>query len=446
MPAPNRRGGFFIFIMEQKKVALTTLGCKLNFSETSGISRHFETAGYLRVGIDEPADVFVINTCSVTELANKKSKQTIRRLIKQNPNAKIVAVGCYSQLKSEEVAQIEGVDLVLGSGNKFDVLKELENISPNSTEPVRITDTEDDTSFTPTYSYGDRTRSFLKVQDGCDYFCSYCTIPRARGRSRSNTVKETIAKAQEVVDKGVKEIILTGVNIGDFGKNTNEDFFQLVQAFENVKGLERLRISSIEPNLLTDDILKFVANSKIVVPHFHIPLQCGTDNLLRLMRRRYTTAFYKKRIETIKQLMPDACIAADLIVGVPGESDEEFEMSKSFVASLDISYLHIFTYSERENTLAIKMPNQVPVARRKERSKIMHNLAKQKQLDFQNQHLYTRRQVLFEAQNDKGKMYGFTDNYIKVEIPYQETLVNTIQWVTLDKILRNGNIQATLID
>jgi threonylcarbamoyladenosine tRNA methylthiotransferase MtaB len=428
-----------------KKVALTTLGCKLNFSESSGIAQQFEEAGYTRVEPGEQADVYIINTCTVTELANKKSKQAIRKMIKQNPKAKVVAVGCYSQLKPDEVSAIEGVDLVLGSDNKFEVLKELEKLEAGSPTQIVVSRSHKEDKFTPSYSYGDRTRSFLKVQDGCDYFCSYCTIPGARGRSRNNSVKETIAKAREVVNRGVKEIILTGVNIGDFGRSTDENFFQLVKAFEQVEGLERLRISSIEPNLLTDEILEFAVHSTKVVPHFHLPLQCGTDHLLRLMRRRYTTSLYARRIAQIKSLMPDACIAADVIVGVPGETDDEFEKSLEFIRSIDISYLHVFTYSERENTMAVKMDGQVPVEIRKERSRRMHELAHEKQTHFQQQHLNTVRQVLFEAMETKGLMSGFTDNYIKVEIPFQKNLINSTQPVKLERIKANGTVQGNLL-
>lgn len=420
------------------KVAFTTLGCKLNFSETSGIASQFEQAGYKRVEVNESAHVYVINTCTVTELANKKSRQAIKKIINQNPKAKIVAVGCYTQLKPNEVSAIEGVHLVLGSENKFDVLNQLKNLDESNEARVLVKNTNKETHFTPSYSYGDRTRSFLKVQDGCDYYCSYCTIPKARGRSRSNTIAQTVEKAREVIDKGIKEIILTGVNIGDFGKNTNENFFELVKALSNVNGLERLRISSIEPNLLTDEILDFVATNKVVVPHFHIPLQCGTDSLLRLMRRRYTTTLYRKRIEKIKSLMPDACIAADIIVGVPGETDQEFNLACDFIKSIDVSYLHVFTFSERENTLAVKMPDQVPVNIRKERSKIMHNIADEKLMKFHKMHLNTQREVLFEAQNFNGKMYGFTDNYIKVVVPFNESLINNTCLVQLYEIVDEG--------
>lgn len=427
------------------KVAFTTLGCKLNFSETSGIAAQFEEAGYKRVNVDENADVYVINTCTVTELANKKSRQAIKKLINRNPNAKVVAVGCYTQLKPKEVSEIEGVHLILGSENKFDIIEQLSNIGNDNATRVVIKSAAKETSFSPSYSYGDRTRSFLKVQDGCDYFCSYCAIPHARGRSRNNSIEETVAKANEIVRKGIKEIILTGVNIGDFGKATNENFFQLVKALAEVKGLERLRISSIEPNLLTNDILEFVASNKVVVPHFHIPLQCGTDNLLRLMRRRYTTSLYKKRVEFIKSIMPNACIAADVIVGVPGETQEEFNNACSFIKSLDISYLHVFTYSERENTLAVKMQNQVPVEIRKERSKIMHTIANEKQKAFHLSHLNTKREVLFEAQNYNGVMYGFTDNYIKIAVPFRDDLINRTVEVKLDKLGVEGTVNGIVV-
>ena len=432
-------------MLSNKTVAFTTLGCKLNFSETSGISRQFEDAGYSKVETSNNADIFVINTCSVTELANKKSKQTIKKLINKNPNAKIVAIGCYSQLKPNEVANIEGVDLVLGSANKFNVINELQKLDSSGRTKIIIDDANSKRPFTPTYSYGDRTRSFLKVQDGCDYFCSYCTIPKARGRSRNNNIEATVEKAQEIINKGVKEIILTGVNIGDFGKESDEDFFGLVKALDKIEGLERLRISSIEPNLLTDEILEFVSQSKVIVPHFHIPLQCGTDNLLRLMRRRYTTALYTKRVNKIKSIMPDACIAADIIVGVPGETEDEFAKACEYILGIDVSYLHVFTYSEREDTIASKMQNQVPINIRKERSKIMHQIANKKQKIFHSEHLNTVREVLFESQKNNEVMYGFTDNYIKIEIPYNKDLINITKKVYLESLTENGTISGKLI-
>ena len=423
---------------KQKTVAFFTLGCKLNFSETSAIAAQFELAGYKRAKSNEKADIYVVNTCTVTELANKKSKQAIKKMIKTNPLAKVVVIGCYSQLKPGDVAAIHGVDLVLGSENKFKILEYLDN--PKLETKVIIPDNKQNTVFTPSYSFGDRTRSFLKVQDGCDYYCSYCTIPNARGRSRNNTINKTVEIANQVVGKGVKEIILTGVNIGDFGKSTNEKFIDLLKALDNIEGLKRLRISSIEPNLLTEEIIKFVAESKTILPHFHIPLQCGTDHLLRLMRRRYSTQLYQSRVNFIKSLMPDACIAADVIVGVPGETDSEFEKALTFIRHVGVSELHVFTYSERENTRAVAMENQVSINTRKKRSKVMHDLAEILRLKFYKEHLGSVRQVLFEGQKVNNAMQGFTDNYIRVEVPYNADLINTIQTVKLTKILKNGNV------
>jgi threonylcarbamoyladenosine tRNA methylthiotransferase MtaB len=422
------------------------LGCKLNFAETSDIANKFVDAGYLRVNTGEKADIFIINTCTVTELANKKSKQAIKKIIKNNPSAKVIAVGCYTQLKPEEAAQIEGVDLILGSANKFNVLHEIENIEKKSKPKIIIDTDTQERVFTPSYSFADRTRSFLKVQDGCDYFCSYCTIPKARGKSRNNTIAKTVKKAEEIIDKGVKEIILTGVNIGDFGKSTNESFFDLIKELDKIQKLERLRISSIEPNLLTDKIIEFALQSKTIVSHFHIPLQCGTDNLLRSMRRRYTTAFYKKRVEKIKQMMPEACIAADVIVGVPGETEDEFIKVCKFIENIDVSYLHVFTYSERENTIAAKMPDQVPMEIRRKRSKIMHNIAKKKEINFHKQHLNTIREVLLEANSNNGKMYGFTDNYIKVEIPFNKSLINKTKKVYLKELTDLGFVKGEITE
>jgi threonylcarbamoyladenosine tRNA methylthiotransferase MtaB len=430
--------------MKKKTVSFTTLGCKLNFSETSYISQQFEKAGYTKTDDDKP-DVFVINTCTVTELANKKSKQIIKKQIKNNPNTKIVVVGCYSQLKPEEIEKIEGVDLILGSDNKFDIIDELKKIEKNKS-PKIVINNRDEKEFIPAYSYGDRTRSFLKVQDGCDYYCSYCTIPKARGKSRSNSVVKTVEKAQEILDKGVKEIILTGVNIGDFGNRTDENFFELIKNLDKLKRLERLRISSIEPNLLSEQIIEFVAKSNVIVPHFHIPLQCGTDNLLKTMRRRYTTSLYKKRVNKIKSIMPDACIAADVIVGVPGETEEEFIKSCDFIKSIDISFIHVFTYSEREGTIASKMQNKVTVEDKKKRSKIMHEIADEKQNIFYKQHLGSVRRVLFESQKQDNMMYGFTDNYIKVEVPYDIELVNEIKDVFLKSITKNKTILGEVIE
>lgn len=412
-----------------KTFTISTLGCKLNFSESSQMARQLKDIGYDQNDGNGNAELVVVNTCTVTELANKKSKQVIRKLIKQNPNAKVVAVGCYSQLKPKEVSLIDGVDLVLGANNKSEIanwVQKLENDELD--EPIH---SEGGDAFEPSYSFGDRTRSFFKIQDGCDYYCSYCTIPLARGRSRNNNIESTVNVANEIVSKGVKEIILTGVNIGDFGKSTDESFFQLLKELVKVEGLERLRISSIEPNLLNEEIIELAAESNVIMPHFHIPLQCGTDNLLRLMRRRYTTALFEKRVKKIKSLMPDACIAADVIVGVPGETQEEFAAACDFIKGIDVTNLHVFTYSERENTLAVKMDNQVPLNIRKERSKVMHEIARNKQAIFSEKCLSNVYQVLFEGDYNEEFMFGFTDNYIRVRVPLQKDLVNHICSVKL---------------
>ncbi len=426
--------------MKNKKVAFFTLGCKLNFAETSTIANSFTENGFKRVDFSDKADFYVINTCTVTNIANKKCRNAINKAIRKSPNAKIIVTGCYAQLKPEEISEMPGVDLVLGNNEKFDI----SNYLNNSKKKDILTNTKDISCFHHAFSLNDRTRSFLKVQDGCDYFCSYCTIPLARGKSRNAPIKEIIKEAEKLADNNVKEIVLTGVNIGDFGKSTNETFFDLIKALDKVDGIERIRISSIEPNLLTDEIIKFVAQSNKIVPHFHIPLQCGTNNLLKLMHRRYTTEFYSEKINTIKSIMPQACIAADLIVGVPGETEDEFNKAYQFVDNLDLSYLHIFTYSERENTLAITFDNKVPVNIRRERSKILHELSEKKRLKFYKQHLNTFKNVLFESKNDGGKMYGFTENYIKVETPFNKQLINQIVKVKLNKINDDGNVEVIL--
>ena len=426
--------------MKNKKVAFFTLGCKLNFAETSTIANSFTENGFKRVDFSDKADFYVINTCTVTNIANKKCRNAINKAIRKSPNAKIIVTGCYAQLKPEEISEMPGVDLVLGNNEKFDI----SNYLNNSKKKDILTNTKDISCFHHAFSLSDRTRSFLKVQDGCDYFCSYCTIPLARGKSRNAPIKEIIKEAEKLADNNVKEIVLTGVNIGDFGKSTNETFFDLIKALDKVDGIERIRISSIEPNLLTDEIIKFVAQSNKIVPHFHIPLQCGTNNLLKLMHRRYTTEFYSEKINTIKSIMPQACIAADLIVGVPGETEDEFNKAYQFVDNLDLSYLHIFTYSERENTLAITFDNKVPVNIRRERSKILHELSEKKRLKFYKQHLNTFKNVLFESKNDGGKMYGFTENYIKVETPFNKQLINQIVKVKLNKINDDGNVEVIL--
>jgi len=432
-------------MIDKRKVGFFTLGCKLNFSESSTIARTFVDNGFERVDFKEKADVYVINTCSVTEIANKKCRNIINRITKREPNSLIIITGCYAQLKPEEIAQIPNVDLILGTKEKFDIYSLVENLEKKQKTEIHIDKINEVTEFNPSYSVGDRTRSFLKVQDGCDYFCSYCTIPLARGKSRNDTIENTIVKAKELEQKGIKEIILTGVNIGDFGRSTSESFFDLVKQLDDVEGIERIRISSIEPNLLTDEIIEFVAQSKKFAPHFHIPLQCGTDNLLKSMKRRYTTSFYSQRVEKIKMIMPNACIAADLIVGVPGETNEEFNATYDFVKELNISYLHIFTYSERDNTLAAKLEGKVPTLLRKERSEKLHILSKEKLNSFYTQNLGKTSLVLFEENNHNGIMFGFTENYIKVEIPYNAEYVNKLIKVELGSINESGNVQAKLI-
>ncbi|MBS2213549.1 tRNA (N(6)-L-threonylcarbamoyladenosine(37)-C(2))-methylthiotransferase MtaB [Carboxylicivirga mesophila] len=418
-------------VFENKKVAFHTFGCKLNFSETSTVARTMVEAGFAKVDISEPADVYLFNTCSVTELADKKCKQVIRKAIKQNPNAFIVVTGCFAQLKPEDVSKIEGVDLVLGSNEKFDILQYIEDFKKGNGAEVHAGQIGENKEFKPSYSFGDRTRCFLKVQDGCDYFCSYCTIPFARGRSRSDTIANTIEQAKKAAEGGAKEIILTGVNIGDFGKGTDENFFQLVQQLEKVEGIERFRISSIEPNLLTDEIIAFVAASKKFMPHFHIPLQSGSDKVLKLMKRKYDTQLFRSKIERIKELIPHAFIGVDVIVGVRGESEEEFKITHQFLADLDISQLHVFTYSERPNTQALKIDEVVPIPVRKERSKILHELSEKKTRHFYKTYIGEEMPVLFEGAEHGGMINGFTPNYIKVEVPYDSELSNSIKDVKL---------------
>ena len=425
-----------------KKVAYISLGCKLNFSETSWIVQQFENAGYERTDNESQADVTVIDTCTVTELANKKSRQAIHKILNRNPKTILVAIGCYTQLKPGEVAAIEGVDYIFGSDNKMDLTDIISNLKKQPAPVISVSN--ESRIFEPIYSFGDRTRSFFKVQDGCDYFCAYCTIPHARGRSRSNTVARTVEVAREAVARGIREIVLTGVNIGDFGRANGENFFQLLTELERIDGLKRLRISSIEPNLITDQIIKHVANSKVIMPHFHIPLQCGTNRLLTLMHRRYTTEFYAKRIELIKSLMPDACIAADVIVGVPTESEADFDEACRFVGSLPLSYLHVFPYSERANTLAVKM-QMVPNEIRKHRSQQMIAVGQTLTKRFIDSQTGKTRPVLFEGEHACGEMCGFTDNYIKVKVQTDQNLVNQIQNVELQQPLGGDEMRGRII-
>jgi threonylcarbamoyladenosine tRNA methylthiotransferase MtaB len=418
----------------KKSVAFYTLGCKLNFSETSSIGRSLVKDGYTKVSFEEGADVYVINTCSVTDNADKKCKKIVKEALRQNPQAFVAVIGCYAQLKPHEIAKIDGVDLVLGAAEKFNIGEYIQNTEKKAVAEVKEGKIKEVLDYHASYSIGDRTRTFLKVQDGCDYFCSFCTIPLARGKSRSDTIKNVTIQANEIVDQGIKEIVLTGVNTGDFGVNTGENFFQLLQALEKVEGLERIRISSIEPNLLTNEIIELAAQSKKIVPHFHIPLQSGSDAILTAMRRKYLTELYTTRVEKIKSLIPHCCIGVDVIVGFPGEGEEEFLETYNYLNQLDISYLHVFTYSERVNTTANKLPGRVYMHTRADRSKMLHILSDKKRRFFYEQHAGKTYKVLWEADNEQNMMFGFTDNYIKVKTTYDPALVNEIAEVKLSEI------------
>lgn len=418
-------------IFENKKAAYLTLGCKLNFAETSAIGRQLSQVGVRRSRDGEVADICVINTCSVTEFADKKCRQAVRKMIKENPGAYVIVTGCYAQLKPEDIAGIKGVDIVLGSEQKLDVVAYLDELKKKDKGVVHTSKTNKIKSFVPSCSQDDRTRYFLKVQDGCDYFCSFCTIPFARGRSRNSSIESMVQQAKEVAEKGGKEIVLTGVNIGDFGRTTGETFFDLVKALDEVEGIERYRISSIEPNLLTDEIIQFVAQSKRFAPHFHIPLQSGSDAVLKLMRRRYDTALFRHKVEKIKSVMPDAFIGVDVIVGTRGETDEYFEEAKAFLESLDFSQLHVFTYSERPNTQALKIDHEVDPKTKHARCKALLDLSDEKLHAFYRSQQGTKRKVLFEHTQHDSVMYGFTENYIKVETQYHAHKANEIKMITL---------------
>jgi threonylcarbamoyladenosine tRNA methylthiotransferase MtaB len=417
-----------------KSVAFYTLGCKLNFSETSTIGRQLKEEGYQKVDFEQGADVYVINTCSVTDNADKKCKRIVKEALRHNPQAFVTIIGCYAQLKPKEIARIPGVDLVLGAAEKFNISEYLTDTRKKDVAEVKDGKIKEVLEYHASYSIGDRTRSFLKVQDGCDYFCSFCTIPLARGKSRSDTIANVVKQAKEVVESGIKEIVLTGVNTGDFGAQTGETFFDLLKALDEVEGLNRLRISSIEPNLLTDEIIEFVASSKTIVPHFHIPLQSGSDKILESMRRRYLTELYTSRVHKIKSLMPHCCIGIDVIVGFPSETHDDFLDTYNYLNGLDISYLHVFTYSERPNTTANKMAEKIPMHERAERSKMLHILSDKKRRYFYEQYIGSTRPVLWEIENDGNIMHGFTDNYIKVKKPYDPISVNEIENVTLVEI------------
>jgi len=429
-----------------KKVAFYTLGCKLNYSETSSIGRQFTDAGFETVNFTEAADVYIINTCSVTENADKKCRKVVKEALKHSPSAYITIVGCYAQLKPKEIAAIEGVDMVLGAAEKFMIVDFISDLTKQPKAIIHNRPIAETNQFIAAYSYGDRTRTFLKVQDGCDYSCTFCTIPLARGASRSDTIPNIIKQAEEIAASGVKEIVLTGVNIGDFGiRNGNKEdkFFDLVKALEDVEGINRMRISSIEPNLLTNEIIEFVAGSKRFVPHFHIPLQSGSNKILGLMKRRYRRELYVDRVNTIKSLMPDACIGVDVIVGFPGETREDFIDTYNFLNELNISYLHVFTYSERDDTPAKEMEGVVPGSLRAERSKMLHILSDKKRRAFYETQLGKDAEILFEADHKDGFMHGFSANYVKVKVKYDPVLVNELKRVKLTEILPDGEVSIT---
>ena len=428
-----------------KKVAFYTLGCKLNFSETSSIGRIFKDAGYETTPFNSQADVYVINTCSVTEHADKKCRKVVKEALKYSPNAYITIVGCYAQLKPKDIAEIPGVDMVLGAAEKFNIVEHINDLTKQEKTIIHNAPIDETNQFVPAFSIGDRTRTFLKVQDGCDYSCTFCTIPLARGASRSGQIADIVRQAEEIAASGVKEIVLTGVNIGDFGirdGKRQDKFLDLVKAMDEVQGIDRIRISSIEPNLLSNEIIDFVAQSKRFVPHFHMPLQSGSNKVLSKMRRRYKRELYAERVAKIKSLMPNCCIGVDVIVGFPGETREDFLDTYNFLNELDISYLHVFTYSERENTIAAQMEGAVPGAQRSDRSKMLHILSEKKRRSFYEQNLGNIGEVLFESDEKDGYMHGFSKNYVKVRTPYDPLLVNEIIPVKFLDIAPTGDVEV----
>lgn len=414
---------------EGPKVAFHTLGCKLNFSETSEIAKILATAGYAKVEMNEHPDVLVINTCSVTDQADQKCRNIVRRAVKLNPDVFVAVIGCYAQLKPEEILKIDGVNVVLGANEKFNILEHIQ--TKEKEKRAVVGHIKEVNEFVPSFSSGDRTRTFLKVQDGCNYFCAFCTIPLARGRSRSASIEETLIQAKKAIDTGAKEIVLTGVNIGDFGTANGETFFDLIKQLDELEGIERFRISSIEPNLLSEDIIDFVAGSKKFMPHFHIPLQSGDDEILRAMRRRYRTDLYRNRIERIKQQIPHACIGVDVITGFPGETDALFLNTLNFLKDLPISYLHVFTYSERPNTTALRIDEVIPMGVRQERTNQLRMLSEKKRRAFYQLFAGESRKVLWEASETEGRMLGYSDNYVRVSKKWNPDQINTVQWETL---------------
>ena len=436
-----------------KSIAFHTLGCKLNYSETSSIGRLFEDAGYLEVDFNDGADIYVINTCSVTDFADRKCRQIVRRALRKSPNANVVVVGCYAQLKPQEIAEIPGVDLVLGAAEKFRILDFVDNLSKAPGKGmVQAGEVKEANTFTHAFSFGDRTRSFLKVQDGCDYKCTFCTIPLARGKSRSDTVDSVVENARKIAGMGVKEIVLTGVNIGDFGNGTEviegvrpkkeAMFIDLIAALDKVEGVDRIRISSIEPNLCTNEVIEFVAQSQRFMPHFHMPLQSGNNKQLTAMRRRYRRELYTERVAHIKKLMPHCCIGVDVIVGFPGETEEDFLETYRFINELDVSYLHVFTYSERPNTPAAEMPDVVPMHERRKRNEMLTILSEKKKRVFYENFVGETRPVLFENSSTPGMMSGFTDNYVRIEMPLEESLLNSILPVRLERVNAEGLMEV----
>jgi len=436
----------------RKKVAFYTLGCKLNFSETSTIARNFQDEGFDRVDFEEVADMYVINTCSVTENADKQFKQVVRKAMKLNDKAFVAAIGCYAQLKPEELANVDGVDLVLGATEKFKITDYINDLSKNDFGEVHSCEIEEADFYVGSYSIGDRTRAFLKVQDGCDYKCTYCTIPLARGISRSDELENVLKNAKEISEQNIKEIVLTGVNIGDYGKGEfgnkkhEHTFLELVQELDKIEGIERLRISSIEPNLLKNETIEFVSKSRTFVPHFHIPLQSGSNEILKLMKRRYLREIYTERVNKIKEVMPDACIGVDVIVGFPGETEEHFLETYHFLNEMAISYLHVFTYSERDNTEAAEMEGVVPANVRAKRSKMLRGLSVKKRRAFYESQLGTNRTILFESENKEGYIYGFTENYVRVKTPWNPELVNTLNEINLTKIDEDGSVRMEFVN
>ena len=439
-------------MLDKKKVAFYTLGCKLNFSETSTIARNFTNEGFDRVDFEEVADIYVINTCSVTENADKQFKQVVKKALKLNDKAFVAAVGCYAQLKPEALAAIDGVDLVLGATEKFKITDYINDLAKNDRGEVHSCEISEADFYVGSYSIGDRTRAFLKVQDGCDYKCTYCTIPLARGISRSDALENVLQNAKEISQQNIKEIVLTGVNIGDYGKGEfgnkkhEHTFLDLVKALDQVEGIERLRISSIEPNLLKNETIAFVSKSRTFVPHFHIPLQSGSNSILKLMKRRYLREVYTERVNKIREVMPNACIGVDVIVGFPGETDERFLETYHFLNDLDISYLHVFTYSERDNTEAALMSGVVPANVRAKRSKMLRGLSVKKRRAFYESQLGTNRTVLFESENKEGYIHGFTENYVKVKTPWNPELVNTLHAINLTKIDDDGSVRLAFLN